>query len=429
MKIPFLTQERKENPVGGAFFLNNSHVYQYKNKGKEFAKEGYQENVIVYRAIREIVSAASCLKITVNKGDEPIGDHPALDLLKNPNPQQGQDSFFENIFTDFNIFGELAITKDRDGAPSELWPVSPMHINIKSGRGGIPDAYVYKNNNYEKVFPVSKIDNKSNLFFHKMYNPTDYWRGQSPLQAAGLSGDIHNKGLEWNWSLLKNGARASGILKFDGTPSGQDLNRLREYFKSAFQGSNNAGEVPILTGGGDFHELGKSPKDMDFLATMKETAKYIASAFGVPLPLIDNDASTFNNIEQAKERLYTDTVLPMMRKFLSQFGNWLLPYYGEGLKFDIDMDSIPALEGVRQRRFERMAIAVDKGIISRDEARMENGWDMRGGLADELYIQSTSVPLSGSFDTSEEIAKHMQAIGYTESEIKSILYSQKKDSE
>jgi len=117
---------------------------------------------------------------------------------------------------------------------------------------------------------------------------------------------------------------------------------------------------------------------MDFLNTMKETAKYVASAFGVPLPLIDNDASTFNNLEQAKERLYTDTVIPLMDEFIGGISAWLLPRYGEGLELRLDLDSISALEGNRQRMFDRAILAFEKGVLTREESRVMMGFPEQG---------------------------------------------------
>jgi phage portal protein BeeE len=120
----------------------------------------------------------------------------------------------------------------------------------------------------------------------------------------------------------------------------------------------------MLADDAEFVEMSKTPVDMDFLNTMRETGKYVASAFGVPLPLIDNDASTFNNYEQAKERLYTDTVIPMMQEFIGALGHWMLPAYGDGLEFKLDLDSIPALEGLREKMFARSVLAFNPAMAA-----------------------------------------------------------------
>lgn len=427
MKLPWNKTEIKEHPHGIAYFMPSGKTFS-KQDAKAFAQEGYAENVVVYRAIREIVTALCNIDIVVYKNGEPIEDkyaENALKLLKQPNPVQGKDSFFENVFTDFSISGEMFVYKDKEnGLPKELWALNPLEMDVKAGREGIPAAFVHKVGNKEKTFPVGRLDGVSQVFFHKLYNPLDFWRGQSPLQAAAIAGDTHNNGMKWNNKLLKNSARPSGILQFeDESVSNDVLNRAKEYFKDQMTGVKNAGSMPILTGKAKWQSVDMSPRDMDYLNTMKEMAKYVASAYGVPLPLIDNDASTFNNMEQAKERLYTDTVIPMLNKFLNHFSNWLLD---DGYDYEIDMDSITALEGLRQRRFDRMINAVNSGVMTRDEARIEIALQEVGGLAQELFIPTGQIPigLAGFEALPEEdkaLAVQMRSLGYSDNDIKAVL--------
>ena len=360
-------REVKEHPNGAAFLLPSTSRWNRGDR-KAYVREGYQTNAVIYRGIREICNAANNCAIELWNGETLIESHPALDLIERPNPMQSWGQLLTETLTDRMLFGEQAIVTSGDNA--ELWGVRPSQVEIKPGRGGIPAEYVHDLNGHTVRFPVSRIDGTSDMFFTKLYNPDDHWRGQSPLMAAGLAGDTHNAGMKWNYSLLRNSARPSGLIEFpEGDPGANTLDRLREWFKSAFQGSDNAGEIPMLFGGAKWTPMDQSPRDMDFNSTLTEAKQLIASALGVPLPLVDNDASTFNNLEQAKERLYTDTVIPMMEDFLGAFGAWLLPRFGEGLEFRLDLDSIPALEGIRQKNFDRAIAAVAAQLITREEAR------------------------------------------------------------
>jgi len=150
---------------------------------------------------------------------------------------------------------------------------------------------------------------------------------------------------------------------------------MREYFKARMTGPENAGEIPMLAEDAEWIQLSQSARDMDFSNTMREMAKYIASALGVPLPLIDNDASTFNNLEQAKQRLYTDTVIPVLDELIAALNNWLMPRFGDGLELRIDLDTIPALEDLRERMFNRAVTAYEKGVLTRQEARELMGYE------------------------------------------------------
>lgn len=380
MAWPFTRKpEVKENPVGASFMLPGGVSWKRRSV-KEYVDEGYQENVIVYRSVMEIARAMSDLEIElVGANGDIIEKHPVLDLMARPNPSQGFDSWIKEAFVNYLLTGEMAIAKFPEQArPVELWQINPLWLSIEPGRGGMPKEYVYNQNGQKRTFPVQYPSGKCQLFHMKMYNPLDYWRGQAPLVAAGLAADTHNAGMKWNYSLLRNSARPSGLIKLAEGTGGEVVARLKEWFKEAFQGARNAGEIPVLPAGAEWQAMDNTARDMDFLNTQKETAKLIASAFGVPLPLIDNDASTFNNLEQAKERFYTDTILPLFREFLEQFGAWLLPQFGQGLSFQVNEDKIGALESVRTRLFERMVKAVQSQILTVDEAREAMGYDPLG---------------------------------------------------
>lgn len=387
MSWPFSRRiEVKENPVGAAFMVPGGAQWKAPASRRAYVEEGYQLNVIVYRAVCEITRAIGDMEIEVARVStdpkakaEVLANHPALAVLNRPNPTQGGDGFLVEMFTNYMLTGEMACTRfPETGKPVELWAANPLYITIEPGRGGIPARYVYEQGNVKRAFAVTYPTGVSQMFFQKMYNPLDYWRGQSPLVAASLAADTHNAGMKWNYSLLRNSARPSGLIKLTADSGGEVIARLKEWFKSAFQGEQNAGAIPVLPAGAEWQAMDQSARDMDFMNTQREAAKLIASAYGVPLPLIDNDASTFNNVEQAKERLYTDTVLPIFRSFLAQFGAWFLPAWGDGLTLQVNEDNIGALEGIRTRLFDRMVKAVQADVLTRDEAREALGYEPLG---------------------------------------------------
>lgn len=370
--------ETKEHPNGAAFVMGGGPSWARKDQRQQYISEGYQLNVIVYRAVQEVAKAAASLEIELyGANGEVIEQHPALELLQRPTPQLTWQAWLSEMIVNRMILGETAcVSANETGPPAEIWPINPIHVDLKPGRGGMPSAYVHEINRAKKVFPVDPVTGQSQLMFSKTYNPANYWRGQSPLMASALAGDTHNAGMMWNYSLLRNSARPSGLIRFKhGYPGGEAIQRMREYFKARMQGSENAGEIPMLADDAEWVSLSQSARDMDFLKTMQETAKYVASSLGVPLPLIDNDASTFNNLEQAKERLYTDTVIPLVKELLADLNNWLLPRYADGLELRVDMDAIPALEGLRERMFNRAVAAYGSGLLSLQESRKLMGYE------------------------------------------------------
>lgn len=373
--------ETKEHPSGAAFFVNQAVGWARWSKPRDYIREGYQMNVLVYRSIKEIVTAASSIKYELYNGETLVEKHPVLDLLANPTPTLSYREWLTEMLVNRLLIGEqFCVASPESGKPVEMWPLNPVDMLVQPGRGGIASAYIHEAGNSKRVYPVDQVTGQGPCFYSKLYNPSDYWRGQSPLMAASLAADTHNAGGKWNFNLLRNSAKPSGLVRFKGGyPSSDMIQKMREYFKRQVQGADNAGEVPMLADDAEWITLSQTARDMDFSTTMASMAKQIASAYGVPLPLIDNDASTFNNLEQAKERLYTDTVIPLLQDFLSALSRWLFPMFGlEGHELRIDMDSIPALEGLRQKMFERAERMYNAGILTREECRLMIGFPEKG---------------------------------------------------
>lgn len=412
--------EVKENPTGQAIMMS-VRGYEKPRNLDGYYREGYEQNAIVYRCIREITTALASVEIEVNKAGAPVNNHPALAILQKPNPTQGWSSFIRAAFSEYLISGNMFIIRyPETGKAAELWVQSSKNMTVEAGAKGIPARYVYTAGSKKIPFAVDQLTGKSQVFHLKTYNPDNPFVGLPPLAHVALACDVHNNGLKWNAALLENGARPSGIMKF---PQGVFLSQeqrssLREFIKSNLQSFENAGEVAYLENGSDWIELGQSAKDMDYIVTMATMAKYIASAYGVPLPLVDNDAASYNNIEQAKERLWTDTVLPLLNEFLEQLSAWMLADYGENLQFGYNIDSIPALENLRAKRYDRMSKLTGAPLLTQNEARDAIGYEpVDNGTADSLLIPTSVIPMD-ALNTDE--AKALEALGYGKEELKKL---------
>jgi len=378
---------------------------------KQYAGEGYEQNPIVYACIARIAEACSSVKLEVHKLDSQgnktvLNKHKVLDLLKRPNPTQTWVDFIIELIAWHRVAGEVFILRlPEKGPAAELYCLDPSMIQVERDANGsaVPTAYVYGTGPNKRTFPVNIVTGESQVLHIKTFNPSDPFRGLPPMKPAARAIDTHNHGAQWNSNLLLNGARPSGIVEFEkSSPNEETLSQLREFFKKAWQGVVNAGNVPLLTGGAKFTPLSHTPKDMDFEKSMGEAAKNVALVFGVPLPLVTMEASTFSNMDAAYERLWIDTVMPLLGSILGALTNFLMPLYGptstsvEILAYNAD--SVPALEPRRQRLFERMGNAVKNTLLTPDEGRAEMGYPEKGGIAGKLLVATTMTPLDNIND-------------------------------
>lgn len=369
-----------------------------------FSREGYQKNVIAFRAVTGIASAAKGIPwiLFSKRGSRKIqlDEHELLTLLNiRPNPLQGGAAFRESIVAYYFIAGNSFIeaTRANSGPPRELWSLRPDRFQIVPGARGLPQEYRFRAGGKEIIFPVDQIRGDSPILHLKTFHPLNDWWGMSPIEAAASSIDQHNESGIWNLALLQNKATPSGALivqQSDANPSGklesETFTKLKAEIKDKFSGSRNAGVPLLLEGGLDWKEMSISPKDMDWLKGRNVSARDVALAFGYPPILLSIQGdSTFANVKEARLALYEDTVLPTMDFIRDEFNNWLVPAFGDDLFLDYDRDGIPALAIKRAAVFERVNKA---NFLTFNEKREATDFEpVEGG--DVILVNASLIPL------------------------------------
>lgn len=370
----------------------------------QYAQEGYEENAVVYKCVNEIANGAATVKFNVFDEEIKLDNHPLINLLQRPNPLQAGNEFFQSLYAYLLLSGNSYVLRTGvdNQPPKELHLLRPDRIKIEPSNTTIPKSYQYElGGEVVAKYPVDSETGASDIKHFKMWNPTDDYYGLSPIRAASVDIDQHNYAAKHNVNLLMNGARPSGAIVFrPRDEAGMNVQltesqrqQLISDLELRFQGTNNSGRAMLLEGDFDWKEMGLSPKDMDFLQLKNMSARDIAMCFGVPSQLVGiPDSQTYSNVQEARLSLYEETIIPLIRRVESDLNEYLAPYYGERLRIEYDIDSIPAMAERRRKIYENVTVAVREGIISRNEARDRLGLEpITGG--DEVYISANLFPL------------------------------------
>ena len=423
----FRRLERKEAPL--VMYQSGNQLMEKTYDYKKIAKEGYQENAIVFRCVNEIAHGASAVDLCVYQGDVKLDSHPLISLLQRPNPQFAGNEYFQALYSFLLLSGNsYAVYSLVNGQPRELHLLRPDRVKIEPGKTHIPKAFEYIiDGRVVNRYEVDSETGTSDVKHFKTWHPIDDYYGLSPLSAGAVDVDQHNMSAKHNFNLLQNGARPSGAVIFKPKDeSGMSLQltegqrqQLLSDLDLRFSGNQNAGRTMLLEGDFDWKEMGMSPKDMDFLQMKNMTARDIALCFGVPSQLIGiPDSQTYANVQEARLALYEETIIPLARRVESDFNEWLAPRYGENISIQYDIDSIPAMVERRRRVYENVTQAVREGIITRNEARERLGLDsIQGG--DDILIPANLFPLSqlagdSPADTQEPEEAGKEAYGFKE---------------
>jgi len=377
-------------------FINNGSTAPKEGREFDFAKEGYNETVMVFACVREIAVAFSgikwCLFRMVGGEKQEVTDHPLIDLWRRPNPHQGSTSFLLSVASHYCIAGNSYIEAATDSlsVPQYLYSLRPDRMSV------IPDivdrigGYRYKANGEAKDFVDGEI-----LHF-KDFSPTSDWYGLSAIGVAALSIDSFKGQQQWNKSLLDHGGQPSGILTIEDDLHPTAVDNLREDFKRKHQGSGNAYEPFIAEGGKmKWESIGLNATELDFIESQKLSSSQIAQVFNVPGELVGLLPATYSNRREARKALYTEVVLPMLDRFRDDFNNWLPPMFGtDDLFFEPDLDDIEAMQEDREALWKRLDASED---LTLNERRVSKGYDETDD-GDVIFVSSSKLPLSDALD-------------------------------
>lgn len=364
-----------------------------------YALEGYAGNPYAFRAVSQVAQAAAGIPLLVYRRTTRGGEtgwiedqgHDLQALLDRPNPLQGRAEWIEEMVANYLLAGDafaLAVGPGPNAPPRELWTLQPDLVSVRArARVGEISAFEYGTAGKTTVYTPEEV------LWLRAYNPTDRLSGLAPGKAAARSIDTNNAALKFNKAILENGGFAGTVLETADSVPDEQIRRLREQFEGRHGGASRAGKTLLLEGGLKASKVGLGPEEMAVKDLLASTAREIALVYGVPPELIgDGSQKTFSNFREARAALYTETVLPLLDRFLGALNRFLAPKFGTGrdLVVDYDADQIEALKDEAEQRYARLEAAT---FLSTNEKRAAAGYSPVDG-GDEVLVPAGKVPLS-----------------------------------
>jgi HK97 family phage portal protein len=393
--------EQKASIVGPLIVANSAGQAQWTKRDLQaYARDGYQQNPIVYRCVRLVATNAASLPIMARRGDRELPDHPAIRLLQAPSPFMSGSAFAEAVYSFRLISGNVFIEAVTLGKTvRELHCHRPERVKVVPGPDGYPASYEFQINGRTRRVLVNQAES---LILHmKDFNPLDDWYGQSPLEAAAWAIDGHSYGAQEIATTLKNGGRLQGAFVYKGEEPLTDdqIGQAREKFDERLNEARRTRNPLVLNGTWDFKTTGVRPDELDIPGLKADTAREIALALGVPPLMLGLPGdSTYANYAEANRAFWRETIIPHAKATLAEIGAWLGKLTNEpDLVLEPVLDGIPALSG---ETYEKWKALNEAEFISVNEKREGAGYEPTDG-GDQVLVNSGDIPLS---DAGKQIA-------------------------
>lgn len=298
------------------------------------------------------------------KGADPILSHPLMDTMLRANPHMTGAQLWQATELFMALRGECFWILAKEGAgrlqsrgeyPEEIYPINPdlMEAEVENGR---LVAWRYKQGGLraDKI-PAPVIGEQTGdimllpweIVHFRYVNPDDSLRGYSPLipVASSIAHDMTAK--THNMSVIKNGANPGGILidKNAVEPwSADEEKEFLERWQQRHGGAGNRGELAILTGGLEYIPTGMSPRDMEYLDSMRYNREEVFATLRVPKTVV-GITDTVNYATQLGQdaNLWDKCLLPEVRYFEDVIDGTLLFKEPDSVFAAFDLSNIEAL--------------------------------------------------------------------------------------
>lgn len=383
LKGMFKSRDKPQNRVGSSF----SFLFGGTTAGKTVNERTAMQTTAVYACVRILAEAVAGLPLHVYRyrsdgGKERIPFHPLYHLLHDePNPEMTSFVFRETLMSHLLLWGNAyaQVVRNGRGQAIALYPLLPSKMDVSRASNGELVYKYYRDVDESGINPQGGyVTLRKDEVLHIPGLGFDGLIGYSPIAMAKNAIGMSLATEEYGATFFANGANPGGVLEHPGVI--KDIQRVKDSWNSAYQGSGNAHKVAVLEEGMKFQAIGIPPEQAQFLETRKFQINEIARIFRVPPHMIgDLEKSSFSNIEQQSLEFVKYTLDPWVVRWeqaLQQ--SLLLPSEKSSLFIKFNVDGL--LRGDYQSRMTGYATGIQNGYYSVNDVRSLEDLNM---LSDE----------------------------------------------
>lgn len=395
----FRSRDKPKNRIGSAF----SFLFGSTTSGKTVNERTAMQSAAVYACVRILSEAIAELPLHVYQyrmdgSKERIPQHPLYYLLHNePNPEMTSFVFRETLMSHLLLWGNAyaQILRNGRGQPIALYPLLPNKMEVSRASNG-ELIYTYRRDSEEsRINPNSgTVILRRDEILHIPGLGFDGLIGYSPIAMAKNAIGMSLATEEYGASFFANGANPGGVLEHPGVI--KDIQRVKDSWNSAYQGSGNAHRIAVLEEGMKFQAIGIPPEQAQFLETRKFQINEIARIFRIPPHMVgDLEKSSFSNIEQQSLEFVKYTLNPwVVRWEQSLQQSLLLPSEKNSIFIKFNVDGL--LRGDYQSRMNGYAVGRQNGWLSANDIReLEDMNRIPAEEGGDLYlVNGNMLPLS-----------------------------------
>ena len=372
----------------------------------------FQQVVWVYRAITVLAEQIGNIPFLFSSGErgrENLITHgPLVDFYDHPHPQINRFEYWELRLIWLMLRGECFRIPIYDTVNSANSVNSLNSVSINSARKRlsriiIPDPAHFQHivedhqllgwryTGFGPQTPLaSQVFLPEEVWFEKLPNPFNFWRGLAPLQVAGLAAQTDFAAAAFMKGVLENNGDLGLIVKTKDQIGPEQREQLYASLRERKRRAGMADGPLLLWNAAEVIQPKLSSADLQFLENRKFSRAEICAAFGVPEEIVTTtDNSKYDVMQGARLNFIEHRVAPLCRRLEASEDCAVKRLDPKAVGW-FDLDSLPIMQKAQRDRLDTARSVFDMGVPFNELNRVLDlgfrklPWGDRGYIAARL---------------------------------------------
>jgi len=325
----------------------------------------YEQVVWVYRAINVLAEQVANIPFLFSSGERGrenlITSGPLLDFYSHPHPHINRFQYWELRVIWLMLRGECFRIPIFEGRKLKrilmLDPAQIQHLVRDHELVG----WRYSGSGLQG--PVeSQLFLPEEVWFEKLPNPFNFWRGMPPLQVAALSARTDFAAASFMRGLMENNADLGIIVHTEQQLTDEQQEQILASLRDRKRKAGTADQPLLLSSGAEVTKPALSSADLQFLENRKFSRSEICAAFGVPEEIITTtDKAKYDVMAGARLNFLENRVAPLCARLEAE-EEVTVRAIEPGAVGWFDIDSVPLMQEARRIRLTAAKTGFDMGI-------------------------------------------------------------------
>jgi phage portal protein BeeE len=386
----------------------------------------YQQVVWVYRAINVLAEQVANVPFLFSSGprgsENLITSGPLIDFYKQPHPQMDRFQYWELRVIWLMLRGEcvrIPIYSDPgsstfNSAPGTHHSALSPDSALRTPHSALKEVLVLDPARFQHIVEdnrlmgwrytgfgpeaplASQVFLPEEVWFEKLPNPYDFWRGFPPLYVAGMAANTDFAAGAFMRGIIENNADTGVIVRTNEWVSDDQREQILTALRERKRRAGVADHPVLLPGSAEVIRPQLSGTDLQFLENRKFSRAEICAAFGVPEEIVTSaDHAKYDVMAGARLNFIENRVAPLCSRLeaAEQVTVQAIDPRASGW---FELDGLPIMQDARRNRLAAAKTGFDMGIPFNELNRVLDLGFQPLPWGDTGYVPSTMHPAAAS---------------------------------